>query len=176
MSARPWKKLERWEVGLWDRTKLEKALKVLKRLKGLVPPRVTAAVVRTWRNGWCARRRFQLKHDNRCIFGCEEEEDSVEHYSCCKQVECWAGMELWCEAYDSAIVRRRSFLLLGSELISDDSLIIGALRIAAVYRVHNSVRHSGCRSAQRARNALSQAIKEVAMGSNRCARLVARRG
>ena len=151
-----------------------RALKVMKRLKGLIPPGVTAAILRTWFNGWCTRRRFQLKQDNKCMFGCDDE-DSVEHYSCCKQVERWSVRELRCEACDSAIVRRRSFLLLGSELISDDALIIGALRIAAVYRVHNSVRHSGSRSSLRAISALSQAIKDVAMGSNRCARLIARR-
>ena len=65
-------------------------------------------------------------------------------------------------------------MLLEGEMISNDLLIAGALRLAAVYRVHNSMHHSENRSAIKAKNALSQAIEEVAMGNNRCARLVAR--
>ena len=52
-------KLERWDMPLFPRLRASRALQAAQRLSKLVPPRVVAAVIRTWFNGWCTRRRFQ---------------------------------------------------------------------------------------------------------------------
>jgi len=46
-------------------------------------PFLTATVVKTWINGWCTSKRYQLAVKP-CMFGCGHElGDSLEHYRCC---------------------------------------------------------------------------------------------
>ena len=51
-------KLERWDVALFPRVRAIRASRVLQKLKTATPPRVLAAVLRTWFDGWCTMRRF----------------------------------------------------------------------------------------------------------------------
>ena len=43
------KDLRRWKVGVWDECKMWRASRVIRRLQDLVPPRVQAAVLRSWK-------------------------------------------------------------------------------------------------------------------------------
>ena len=52
-------KLEKWQLPLFPRLRAMRAVKLLERLPCLVPPRVLSAILRTWFNGWCTKRRFQ---------------------------------------------------------------------------------------------------------------------
>ena len=74
------RRLDRWQIPLLNGWRTRKAFGVAHRLHGMVPPRIMAAIVRTWYNGWCTGRRFQ--QSGTCIFGCQYE-DSIEHYSRC---------------------------------------------------------------------------------------------
>ena len=51
-EARMRAKLERWDLPLFPRLRAERAVAVTARLRKLAPPRVLAAVLRTWYNGW----------------------------------------------------------------------------------------------------------------------------
>ena len=51
--------MKRWKVDLWEETKVERALVIMSRLETKTSPRVRAAVLRTWANAWCTKRRFQ---------------------------------------------------------------------------------------------------------------------
>ena len=46
------------------------------------------ALLRTWSNGWFTTHRTQAKNNGGiklpCIFGCDDEEDSLHHYICCE--------------------------------------------------------------------------------------------
>ena len=50
------------------------------------PPSVVAAVLKTCLNGWCTARRFGQPHST-CLFGCDDAEDSLEHYLKCVIIE-----------------------------------------------------------------------------------------
>jgi len=46
-------------------------------------PFLAATLLKTWLNGWCTSRRFQLE-TLRCFFGCGRARgDELEHYMCC---------------------------------------------------------------------------------------------
>ena len=60
-------KLERWALPLYPRLRAARAAAVTARLSKLASPRVLAAVLRTWFNGWCTKLRFQCKGS--CVFG-----------------------------------------------------------------------------------------------------------
>jgi hypothetical protein len=50
------------------------------------PSCVVAALLKTCLNGWCTARRFGQPH-SRCLFGCDNAEDSLEHYLQCVIIE-----------------------------------------------------------------------------------------
>ena len=60
---------------------------MMKSCKSL-PPSSMMALLRTWSNGWFTTHRTQAKNNGGiklpCIFGCDDEEDSLHHYICCE--------------------------------------------------------------------------------------------
>lgn len=59
------------------------ACRVLKAIRGHVPPAVLFVVISAWSNGWETQRRFQKK-DSRCMVHREcSGEDDILHYCCC---------------------------------------------------------------------------------------------
>ena len=148
----------------------------MERLKKLVPPRVTAALVRTWFNDWCTTRRFQLRDRAKCYFGCQECPDDLEHYSCCKCIGQWANRRIGCETAVSVVDRRKSFLLLDGDAVSDEELVANALRLTVAYMAYNGARHRSETGAGLTRNSLEQYIKEAAAGHPTTMRVVRQRG
>ena len=65
-------KLGVWDVTLYIGPRARKAASVARRLTTFVPPRVQAAVLRTWWNGWVTVRRVGQHHGlkSRCFWGC----------------------------------------------------------------------------------------------------------
>ena len=92
-------KLVRWKVGLQpgepcpagppdvltERWMGDHALRNLRELTRLMPPRVIAAVWSTLWNRWHTHRRHGERgiHDDHCHLRCPEAPDDVEHYVCC---------------------------------------------------------------------------------------------
>ena len=159
-------KLLRWEVPVFPRARAERALRLLPRPRTLVPPRVMAAVIRTWWNGWVTARRFQQRCGSRCIFGCGAGEDSVEHYSMCKVLWAFSAGFLGMQPAPHPAQRRAAFLLLDGTQVSDCVLTRSAVRMAAAYFVHCRVRHVSA-SCAAAAEMLPQAAREAVRGHPR---------
>ncbi|CAK0860227.1 unnamed protein product [Prorocentrum cordatum] len=79
-------KVRKWhDPGSLPGRRAERCRLVMQRLPQKTPPRVRAAVLRTWLNGWCAGRRFGAR-GGRCAFGCRLGDDDVRHYVCCPKL------------------------------------------------------------------------------------------
>ena len=77
-------KLERWNLQGRPRVTTSRCLRALQVLRSSTQPRIGAAFLRTLWNGWPTKRRFQQYGP--CLFCCDAtiQEDSIEHYACCK--------------------------------------------------------------------------------------------
>ena len=164
-EARMRAKLERWEVPLFPRLRAQRAMRVLRRLSALVPPRVLAAVLRTWWSGWCTARRFGKRAS--CLFCGSAGWDSVEHASVCRVLAHFGAAHLRLPHFEEAGARRLGFLLLGPPAaLSNAQLTLGALRMAAAYRTHCRFRRSraALQEAGAVQRALAQAVRELVQG------------
>ena len=162
------RKLERWDIPLFPRLRGHRAVAILCRLANLVPPRVSAAVLRTFWSGWCTSRRFGGRAA--CLFCSAEAGDSIEHASICRSLATFGHTFLHLPYYAEPGARRLDFLLLDSVLHSDDTrLILGALRVAAAYRTHCHFRRSPALLGEPdvVYRALGQAVKELVQGHSR---------
>ena len=98
------------------------------------------------------------------MFGCNcKDGDSIEHYAGCIKVHKWAEDFLGCQYCDDIEGRRRSFLMLDCDRDNDRMASLKAVRITAVYKVHNIASHSRI-PAGTARGALDQAAREAVIG------------
>ena len=137
----------------------------------LVPPRVWAAVLRTLWNGWLTARRWPSgpMAGATCIFGCAGSEDSIEHYCVCREVAGFARRRLGLSAAASPAASRADFLILDRPPRQRPlaELTLRALRVAAVYKVHNWRRHAARRTTAMAREALHQVVRDLVSGHSR---------
>ena len=150
-------------MSLFPRHRAQRAVKVLSRLAKLAPPRVAAAVLRTWWSGWCTSRRFGSR--GCCVFCQGEDLASVEHASVCRVLAEFGRDHLGHHSEPTA--RRLQFLLLEPASVLDDRrLLLGALRVAAAYRVHCLFRrrHPNSLTRSHIRQALAQAAREAVQG------------
>ena len=168
-------RLERWAIPLFPRLRAIRALAVAQRLQKLVPPRVRAAIARTWMNGWCTKRRFQTTGP--CLFGCRHGEDAVQHYLACSRLHSHGARQLRLSVPDSPEARRQAALLLDPGANLDDcTLVCRALLLAAAYKLHCTHRRKGfLGSEEDIRRALNQAVKEAARGHLVATRVVDQR-
>ena len=160
-------KLSKWSLPLFPRLRAMRAARLLPRLQRLAPPRVVSAVIRTWYNGWCTRRRFQQR--GQCIFGCSLGADAVEHYICCSRLLRHGEQRLRLPPPTTFADRGVSFLLLEPRSnLPTDVLIRRALLLAAAYRLHCRLRHGApIVDDEVLQRALTQAVKESAVGHAR---------
>ena len=113
------------------RARVCEVLKVAARL----PTSSRWALVRTWLNGWCTKRRFQQK--GACLF-CHLEEDSIEHFSCCRLVR-KVGQRL--TGIPQRVDDRLDFLLLdNSSSLQGLTFTKQVAYLHALYNAHNSLR------------------------------------
>ena len=172
-------RLRRWQLPLFPRIFAQRAARMLRRLAGLVAPRVWAAVFRSLLNGWCTLRRFQSR--GRCVFGCSFGEDSLDHYLGCSVLARFGRDHLRLPFWTDLGDRRTDCLLLRpASSYSDASLVCGALRLGAAYRLHCRLRHSPARwgardSEEQISRALAQMVKELAAGDRMSLRVLADR-
>jgi hypothetical protein len=170
-------KLDRWQIAVLPNTRAIRATRLLATMPKHIPPRCIAAIMRTWYNGWCTKRRFQ-SGPGHCLFGnCEEAEDSIEHYTVCPALAQMANRYLGIQEQGGDLTERRArFLLLheprpnweknGSEMIRR------TLHLAAAYRVHCACRHAVGWQTEQAQGAYGQAVKHMIRGSKKLVSLV----
>ena len=170
-SLRARAKLARWNLPGFPRRHAQALLMNLSALKSRTPPRVRAALLSTAFNRWCTDRRFQVYPGRGCVLGCSEgQEDSIEHYCCCRVVRdaaasflrlqlgptplgVFVGVEELQGQYQQATVPSRVALL-----------------VYATYRGTQVARGQGGLTAAVARDLLDQLIREGAAGHRRAER------
>lgn len=110
-------------------------------LSGVGPPRLSAALMRTWYQGWCTNSRFQRA--GTCIWGCRRPDDS-RSYALCPTV--WNFAQ---KALNLAIPRNEAkmetFYVIHKRWTkaTRPELLCRAALVAAIYRARNSWRASG---------------------------------
>ena len=107
----------------------------------LVPVKVVLTLFRTWWNGWCTARRFQVRHAQ-CLFRCrpaspDECLDSIKHYACCPVVAEFATRRL--HLPHSLVKNMLSFLCLTAN-VDDETRALQMLLLHAVYSSTNCIR------------------------------------
>ena len=163
------RRLDRWSIVPFPCVRARRALAVLHRLRNVVPPRVLAALLRTWWNGWNTDRRLQRIGPGlgRCRWGCDAwEGDAIEHYSVCPILERFAARRLGLHSSERQLASRRTdFLLLdvAAEKGPLNNLVRRAILLATVYRCFNIARCSGLDPAT-ATEALPQALRDTVRG------------
>ena len=141
------KKLARWRVKeVPPGTLARRASRLLRHAFTLAPPRVANALFRTWLNGWCTARRFQVKKA-RCVFECplgsnNECQDSIEHYTHCRVIRNFALETLKLPPH---VVGTPMGLLCLRGLVEDETRTIQLLLVYAVYTAANIIRHGNAR-------------------------------
>ena len=147
-------------MTLSERIRTERALVVLPGLSGTLQPRVRAAVLRTWWNGWVTKRRMQDRSKG-CIFGCTSE-DSIEHYACCSTVREFGQRSLGLDS-PTPETAMEDFLALTPTLSSVTKELVArkAVRLASVYLVHCKARHNRQRAGPLTGAALGHMMAEL---------------
>ena len=102
-----------------------------------------------------------------CLFCGSERGDSLVHYSACRVLAVFGRDHLRLPYHVEPGLRRIGFLLLaGSDVMTDSLLTLGALRIAAAYRLHCQFRRrpDALQGREGVRRALEQAVRELVQG------------
>ena len=125
------------------------------------PPRFSAAMLRTWFQGWCTKSQF--RQDGNCIWGCKRRDDS-RCYAICPVVWDFARRGLRVPTPHPED-RQVTLYLLHKRWTkaSRPELLRRAALVAAVYRAHNSWRCSGAEG-KAPEGLLRQALSEVVRG------------
>ena len=143
------RRLERWSnrgmLTITVGSATGRAERMVQQLRGKIPPCVTAALVRSWLNGWCTARRFQQGR-GKCWLSEEcSGDDSIEHYARCDWSWHMAKRRLKVEQSPRNIGR---FLMLETSVQDDPAML--ALNLYAVYNAVNHFRSSGQRGRENA--------------------------
>ena len=107
-------KLDRWKLTVLPAHRVLRAMQVMPALSGSVPPRILAAILRTWWNGWSTARRYQVRctlPQHRCMLGCAAH-DSIEHYASCSVLADFAQSQLQLQHPSDRESQLAAFLLL----------------------------------------------------------------
>ncbi|CAK0809245.1 unnamed protein product, partial [Prorocentrum cordatum] len=106
----------------------------------LTAPRVRAAVLRTWLNGWCTGPRFGAR-GGRCLFGCTEGDDDVRHYVRCRHL--WRfGVDKFGLADPGHPEARATRALLWHAGAPPQEVARTATMVAVGYKAHAVVSHA----------------------------------
>ena len=136
-------KLSRWRIAeIPEGTLARRACKRLKQAFDTMPVRVANVLFRTWLNGWCTARRFQMQ-SSKCLFRCAPgslagSHDSIEHYAHCPAVRDFAIHTL--NLPRNVVGDLKGFLGLGT-CLDPQCLVVQQLLVYAVYTATNRLRH-----------------------------------
>ena len=132
------RRIQKWPAPMAIGHRVRACSRVMKLLKKHTAPRIRAAVIRTWFDGWCTARRFGSSAA--CRFGCRHGEDRVLHYLSCGRLWDFGRKHLQLEVPNSAEARRTAALLWEAGA-SRERLAKLATMLAVGYRAHNTLRH-----------------------------------
>ena len=137
-------KLFRWSVPGIPRNVETLAFKRFALLAQWCQPKILSAYFRTLWNGWATDRWLanmlasQGKARQGCVLRCGWDEDSLEHYSCCRLFWSWASSSRPFGLGIPAHFRSRaSFMLLNPELSVENAVRLGI----GIYAMQMTVQH-----------------------------------
>ena len=102
-------------------------------------PRVSLTCWHTVLRRWCTKGRFGQKHHSHCTMGCDNQEDSIDHYAHCRVIRTWAQKRLGLH-YDPLNSKHVWTQTLAT---TSENLHKQAHMIYAAYRATNHFRHAG---------------------------------
>ena len=120
-------KHKKWDVASYPRVRAFRASKVLQQLKAATPPRVLAAVLRTWFDGRSTKRRFGGVCN--CVMCGLADGDYLEHLPHCSEIRPLSARGIGLTHQDQLRERTAEFLLLGQD--ATDMITVRAIRVAA---------------------------------------------
>ena len=133
------RKVRNWKgPALLPGRRVDRCRRVMAQLPPSTPPRVRAALLRTWLNGWCTGRRFGIR-GGRCAYGCQHGEDAIQHYLGCPVLWKFGVEQLGLS--DPATPEGRVSRLLLWDGAAADQLRAAALLLAVGYKTYNVLRH-----------------------------------
>ena len=132
--------------------------RVMKTLPKRLAPRIRAAVLRTWLNGWCTARRFGSRGRS-CRLGCAAGEDCLSHYLRCPVLWEFGSRHLGLQDPGNSDGRTRAALLWETGC-QQERLAQLATLVAVAYQTRNILRHRRGGSL-RARQLLVQVLREM---------------
>ena len=138
------RRLDRWTaLHTLPGRRLTKVGRVLEVLGRTTSPKVQAAYLRTFCDGWCTRRRFQ--EHAACAFGCGVGQDGLEHFARCRIVgQLFASScNLTGHRTDDAL---DSFLIMRD--MQEEVVAARGRALYALYRLYNGIRHGQFRPAE----------------------------
>ena len=163
------KKLKRWKLSGYRTWWIPVFRRNMSDLRNLVTPRVAAAVWSMAWNRWCTARRFQRK--GRCVLGCSNCEDSIEHYIGCKHVRAIGWKMLRLEQGEEYEDRKKG--LLAADCRGRDERVCLALLAYATQQTTNAARQEG--SCEEPVERLKQWVRRGVEGHTASANVVRRR-
>ena len=131
------RRLDRWvslRTLLVQRT--AKVCRVLEVLGRRTSPKVQAAYVRTFCNGWCTRRRCQ--GHAACAFGCGRGHDGLEHFVRCSVVGQLVASSCNLTGYRDGDTSDSFLIMRGMQ---EKVVTARGVALYALYRLYNSIRH-----------------------------------
>ena len=133
------KKLGGWNADVLPGHRVQRSVEAMRRLPRKTPPRIKAAVLRSWLDGWCTKRRFGSR-GSKCMFGCEHGEDALSHYTRCSKVWGFGCKHLHLDVPETPSGRTTAAML-WERGCPKKRLIDLATMMAVAYRAHNKLRH-----------------------------------
>ena len=137
---------------------MARAQRCLEAVRARCQPRVVAALLRTWFNGWVSLGRMQ--QSGGCVFGCCRE-DRIRQYAFCPAVRSFSEARLRLAAPPRPALYLETFLGLGED--TGEQLVQRAVALFSVYKLHCRLRHGAPRPGNPA-DALWQLSREAWLG------------
>ena len=167
--------LSKWQLPTYARTQTDRAFRLLKRISGMVPPRVVAALLRAWWDGWTTSARMHEPSGVACCPWCHMAEgDRVQHFGRCMELQKWRSSKLRLPWMHEVGDRNAQFFVL--EALDEDanaSVIVRCLALASCYHAYNAIKHCSKRLDEtEAIRAISQSLRELTHDDNKLCRLV----
>jgi len=147
------RRLDHWQIQVLPGHRVQRAIRCLKNVVTVCPPRVCAALLRAWCNGWVTARRMQGVGS--CILGCGGP-DSIEHYATCQVYRTFCVCRLHLIPMNDFL---GSLLCLCEESAANKQK--RALCLYALYALHGRTRHAGI-VPDNPHDALLQIVKDTA--------------
>jgi len=174
IHAKMRKELSKWNLGCFLRPLTDRAFRRLQWFRSRMPPRILAACLRSWWDGWCTSQRMHEAAGVRwCPWCLQSRGDSLLHFCVCHRLQEWRTDMLALPHRDTIQGRKQQFFALDKDTTARDELLLEGVAMAASYQAYNCIRCSGAGlSPEDNTRVLHQSVKELVGNSTFLSKLV----